>query len=800
MKKSKMKVVALVGCAVMLAALINPSAYTSARENENTSINTIQNGIINNNENVYEKKDLAPTPPMGWNSWNAFMGNISEDLMKEVADAMVETGLVDAGYNYLVIDDGYIENKRDENGKLVPHKKRFPNGFNPVSDYVHAKGMKFGMYNSAGNVTCMGLPGSYGHEESDAKQFADWGVDFFKYDFCGNPNVNQNSWAPDLGLVTATKGEFKTSVESKNGELIGGARVNAQGLVGFVGNGEGEVIVTLNVPEDGTYSVGVKYIGADANRPLTIDVNGERINRFECPRTNSWNTSDAKTLTVDLNLKAGENKIRLYNPTNKEANMEEAYNSYKTMAKAFEDTGREVLLSICEWGSNEPWLWADDLGHMWRTTYDITAEAGRGSWSKVMGIYDENVVLDEYAGPNGWNDPDMLVVGLEGITNEESKSHFSLWSIMAAPLIIGNDIRNMSDEVKAVLTNKDVIALNQDPLGVQGKRIKDNGDLEVIVKPLENGDVGIVLLNRGSNSANVSVTIDEIIQGVELVNEDKFVAASSYDVKELWTKEEFNVESEIVGENIPSHGVKTYRVTPKASSEETETSGKVSISTKNEIVVGEKLDVTLGVSDLKEGLEGYATDFTFTYDPDVFEIDAVEGANETIFATASKVKEGEVRIVASSLGTPIVSNSEVVKVKLTSKITSVDEELAVIAAQIGNGDGNVSNLELTSTKVTVKEVEDDKEIIVGKVNNLEIIEKTNNSAIIGWEAPESTVGLEEYVVYKDGKVVARVPVGTTEFEATGLRANAIYGFKVTAKFSNGKESKPQSINVRTNKN
>ncbi|MGL5379210.1 cohesin domain-containing protein [Clostridium sp.] len=799
MKKSKMKVVALVGCAVMLASLINPSAYTSARENEKTSINTIQNGIVNNDENVYEKKDLAPTPPMGWNSWNAFMGNISEDLMKEVADAMVETGLVDAGYNYLVIDDGYIENKRDENGKLVPHKKRFPNGFNPVSDYVHAKGMKFGMYNSAGNVTCMGLPGSYGHEESDAKQFADWGVDFFKYDFCGNPNVNQNSWAPDLGLVTATKGEFKTSVESKNGELVGGARVNAQGLVGFVGNGEGEVIVTLNVPEDGTYSVGVKYIGADANRPLTIDVNGERINRFECPRTNSWNTSDAKTLTVDLNLKAGENKIRLYNPTNKEANMEEAYNSYKTMAKAFEDTGRDVLLSICEWGSNEPWLWADDLGHMWRTTYDITAEAGRGSWSKVMGIYDENVVLDEYAGPNGWNDPDMLVVGLEGISNEESKSHFSLWSIMAAPLIIGNDIRNMSDEVKAVLTNKDVIALNQDPLGVQGKRIKDNGDLEVIVKPLENGDVGIVLLNRGSNSANISVTMDEIMQGVELVNEDKFAAASSYDVKELWTKEEFNVESEIVGESIPAHGVKTYRVTPKAS-EETEASGKVSISAENEIVVGEKLDVTLGVSELKEGLEGYATDFTFTYDPDVFELDAVEGANESIFATASKVKEGEVRIVASSLGTPIASNSEVVKVKLTSKIISADEELAVTVAQIGNGEGEVSNLELASTKVTVKEVEDDKEIIVGKVNNLEIIEKTNNSAIIGWEAPESTVGLEEYVVYKDGKVVARVPVGTTEFEATGLRANSIYGFKVTAKFSNGKESKPQSINVRTNKN
>lgn len=554
MKRGRIKIALLLIGAFSLG-IISPLNTYEAKATENKK-----------NIEVKNKKDLAPTPPMGWNSWNTFMGNPNEKVIKETADAMVEKGLLDAGYEYLVLDDGYIEPRRDEEGNLVPHKTKFPNGFKGISDYIHELGLKFGMYNSAGTGTCMGLPGSFGREEKDAKQFVEWGVDYFKYDFCNNPLVGTNmAYAPDIDKVILSRNNFEKEIEAESGELVGKAKVN-NGFVGWIGNNEGELILTLDLPEDGEYNLAVKYIGADGDRKAKIDVNGVEGDIYSFPRTNGWGVNDAKEKSITLNLKNGVNKIRIYNPGNdEEYNMQMAYKSYKAMTDEFLKYDRDVVFSICEWGSNNPWLWANDLGHLWRTTYDITSSAGEASWSKIMQIYDENVVLAEYAGPNGWNDPDMLVVGLDGINYEENKSHFSLWAMMAAPLMLGNDIRNISDDVLNIITNKEIIALNQDTLGKQAVRIRDDGDFEVLAKPLENGDVGLLLFNRSGDTSSISTDINEIMQGIDIVNEDSFEEAESYNLKELWDNTENTITNEILGENIPAHGAKVYRISPNNS-------------------------------------------------------------------------------------------------------------------------------------------------------------------------------------------------------------------------------------------
>ncbi|MPQ44956.1 carboxypeptidase regulatory-like domain-containing protein [Clostridium tarantellae] len=521
------------------------------------------------------KKNLALVPPMGWNSWNTFGGNINETVIKETVDAMINKGLADAGYEYVVLDDGYIENYRDSKGKLVTHKTKFPNGFKFLADYIHENGLKFGMYNSAGTGTCMFLPGSFGYEKSDAEQFAEWEIDFFKYDFCNNPisepepykspDANmRNMYSADIGNIKVYKDNFLINYNPINHKLSGKAKINSNGYLGYIGKNEGESELIVNVPENGVYKLDIKYIAADNGRQVKIDVNGQEVDFYYMKPTKSWNIYDARTLIIELNLNAGENTLKFYNPYNnkQEGNLDGAIRSYRKMANALNSTGRNIVFSVCEWGNREPWLWANEMGHMWRTTGDITFNHGKATWGEVMYIYDKNIDLAKYAVKNGWNDPDMLVVGLEGLNYEENKSHFTLWAAMASPLMIGNDIRNMSYEVATILTNKDIIALNQDPLGIQAYKIKDEGEFEVLAKPLENGDVGIVLFNRSNSFADISVTIDEIVQSVQLVNKENFLLAKKYNTKELWDKTEGVITTEIKAYRIPAHGVKVFRVSP----------------------------------------------------------------------------------------------------------------------------------------------------------------------------------------------------------------------------------------------
>lgn len=388
----------------------------------------------NNYTQDYSKyPDLALTPPMGWNSWNKFACNIDENLIKEMADAMVSSGMKDAGYTYINIDDCW-HGERDANGFITADPKRFPNGIKAVADYVHSKGLKIGLYSDAGSMTCGGRPGSRGYEFQDAQKYAEWGIDYLKYDWC-----------------------------------------NTEGL--------------------------------------------------------------------------------------------KAEGAYKTITAALKKAGRPILLSICEWGDNQPWEWAESVGHSWRTTGDIyncfDCIKDHGTWKAfgTMQILDMQEGLRKYAGPGHWNDPDMLEVGNGELTPNEDRAHFSMWSMLASPLIAGNDLRSMSEHTLSVLTNKDVIAINQDKLGVQALKYKDEGDFEIFFKPLENGDWAVAFLNRGKEDKEFTFDwATQIFTDEEVSKRDFNVGKQHYKLKNLWTKKEMGTTKKALKTKVPSKDILLLRL------------------------------------------------------------------------------------------------------------------------------------------------------------------------------------------------------------------------------------------------
>jgi alpha-galactosidase len=390
--------------------------------------------LINGHVLAQKFENLTPTPPMGWNSWNTFQTNISEQLVKDIADVMVSSGMKDAGYNYLVLDDGWMAMERDpKTGDLIPDPKKFPNGLKPVIDYVHSKGLKFGLYNCAGTKTCAGYPGTRGYEYQDARLYASLGTDYLKFDWCNTKGIN-------------------------------------------------------------------------------------------------------------------------------------AKEAYNTMSKALKTAGRPIVFSLCEWGNNKPWLWAEPVGQLWRTTGDITAQfdgiKNHGTWhaNGVMTIVDMQDTLRKYAGPNHWNDPDMLEVG-NGLTPSQNRSHFSLWAILAAPLIAGNDLRNMTEETKSVLTNKDVIAINQDVLGIQGFRYSNKDSVQVWFKPLTNGDWAVCFVNRSSvakaiefNWPNETIVDKDFNKTLDTKN-------NMYKLRDLWTKKDAGTAKTVLKAALQPYDVLMLRLT-----------------------------------------------------------------------------------------------------------------------------------------------------------------------------------------------------------------------------------------------
>jgi len=402
--------------AITSLAVLAASASAIAQETLDPDPNT----LAPSKDPRRQANGLAQKPPMGWNSWNKFACNVNEKVVRDMADVIVANGMKGAGYEYVVIDDCW-HGTRDASGFITEDRTRFPLGLKALGDYIHSKGLKFGIYSDAGTKTCGGRPGSQGHEYQDAQQYARWGVDYLKYDWC---------------------------------------------------------------------STGVR-------------------------------------------------------------NPEEAY---ALMSDALKASGRPILFSMCEWGNSKPWLWASKIGNMWRTTGDITDKwQGKYNYSwGIASIVDMNEPLWPYAGPGHWNDPDMLEVGNGGLTDVEYRAHFSLWAMMAAPLIAGNDLATMTDATRTILLNRDVIAVDQDPLGKQGHRITDKGDLEVWSKPMADGGRTVLLWNRGTTPAPIAV------EWPALGLPDKLRLKA----QDLWTKKNLGQVSARYEADVAPHGVVMVRLKP----------------------------------------------------------------------------------------------------------------------------------------------------------------------------------------------------------------------------------------------
>lgn len=468
---------------------------------------------------------LVRTPPMGWNSWNCFGANIDEAKIKGVADAMVTSGLRDAGYIYLNLDDNWMAKSRDANGNLQGDPTRFPKGMKELGDYIHSKGLKFGIYGDRGTVTCYfrdnfkeltTQSGSAGKEVQDAKTFASWGVDYLKYDNCE---------------------------------------------VGYA--------------------------------------------------------APAATMQKD----------------------------YTAMRDALANSGRDIVFSICAWEFKE---WMPEVGNLWRTTTDILnhwkKEGGDWSWG-ILDIVDQNEKYAQYAKPGAWNDPDMLQVGNFGgnraPTATEYRSHMSLWCIMAAPIIMGNDIRNMNQETKDILLNKEVIAINQDSAGIQGERVKESNGLEVWCKPLGSRistTKAVALFNRNSSTSDITVNFSDI-----------GISGTVY-VRDLWAKSDKGAFTGSFTMSVPSHGTALLKLTgepPKPRS-------------AFEKIEAESFNSQEGIQTESNSEDGDCVGFIQNGDYVIYSnLDFGEGANGVQVRTGSENSDGTIEFRLDSLKGQLVGSCKI---------------------------------------------------------------------------------------------------------------------------------------------
>lgn len=515
----------------------------------------------------------ALTPPMGWSSWNTFRQNISEDLILSTAEAMKKTGLLEAGYQYINLDDCWQSSLRDANGRLQGDLEKFPSGIPHLISQINQMGMKVGLYTSNGTATCEDLPASLGKEVLDAQTFAEWGCEFFKYDFCHHKIISGEAPIIEAIEISAPGSKAELTLYPEDAELSGRARVlNIKRLpsgkgIGLLNHGAGTATFRPVVNFDGQYVLTLLIYKQFARREkyLQVIVNGETYEVF-FPTSNGFSATGRTQLIV--RLKGGVNEIVLRNPIATAA--DSSYVQYRRMGKALKDATRRVSLergtrekpivfSLCEWGTAHPWHWGAKAGNMWRTTHDITT-----NWTVINYIYERTLRLYQHAGPGAWNDPDMLEVGNGKLTDDENKTHFSLWCMLAAPLILGNDLRlmlssdgeaNPDNPVLKTVTNKSLILIDQDPLGKPAKRIKKMHGIDIIARPLANGDIALCFYNAGSHVKGLSFDINELSTDDYL----NFNApAASYQVHELWSDERFAAKT--ISVSLQKHACKVFRI------------------------------------------------------------------------------------------------------------------------------------------------------------------------------------------------------------------------------------------------
>ena len=516
----------------------------------------------------------ALTPPMGWASWNAFRNNINEDIIKEMAAAIKAAHLDELGYIYVNVDDCWMSSVRDENGRLQGDLASFPSGIKNLVETVNSYGLKMGIYTSNGTFTCEDLPSSLYHERTDAETFAEWGVEYFKYDFCHNEPIP--TAAPEIAkIMISRKGEKEfITLFAEEAELRGDAmlvndeKITKTKYITGLSSGAGcAIFYDITAPEDMEYTLtlGIRK-GVKKDQYCEVIINGADTYSFTVPGAKGSPRAGRNQTTVTL--KKGKNTLLIHNPI--ASRMDSAARQYQNMGKELmratkkvaEETGKPekpICFSICEWGWNRPWKWGQTAGNLWRTTPDIIPR-----WHSIIGIYEATVRLYEYAGPGNWNDPDMLEVGNGNLTDNENIAHFSLWCMLAAPLILGNDIRkflkedgsvDFNNKVLKIISNKKAIAINQDKLGVQCRRVKTNGLTDVLVKPLENREIAVCLLNKTNSPKDISFNIKELtkLNFVNLPESDR------YAVCDIWDNTTFVSGGEI-SQNVGGRSVKLYKI------------------------------------------------------------------------------------------------------------------------------------------------------------------------------------------------------------------------------------------------
>lgn len=520
-----------------------------------------------------EKYDngTALTPPMGWSSWNSFRTEITEEKILQTAEAMKKSGLLEAGYNYVNLDDCWHSSMRDKDGRLQGDLATFPRGIKPLVEELNKLGFKAGIYSSNGTLTCEDLPASLGHERIDAETFAEWGIEYFKYDFCHNKPITSKAPLIDKVIITDKNGGDEQVLEAENGELYGTAKIVEDKDCSYVSrldSNMGSVRFSfVNVAQGGEHTLTlVVKKAAETEKYATVTVNGKDVYPVVIPPTKAWSKTGRCQLTVELNK--GDNTIEIKNPIG--SKMDSAATQYINMGKELKRATKlyaeknnvpekPIVYSICEWGKNKPWKWGAQAGNLWRTTPDI-----QPVWASILGIYEINVKLADYSCIGGWNDPDMLEVGNGKLTVEENKSHFTLWCMLCAPLILGNDIREFIDtdgnvdynnKILQIVTNKDLIAVNQDKKGVQCRRMRTNAISDILVKPLDKGEVAICFFNKSNSEKDMSVSLKDVanLSYVELSD------VGAYQFTDLWSKE-IDVTSGSINARVPSHGVRVFRV------------------------------------------------------------------------------------------------------------------------------------------------------------------------------------------------------------------------------------------------
>jgi len=517
----------------------------------------------------------APTPPMGWASWNLFGRNINEKIIEETADAMKALHLNELGYTYLNVDDCWMSSVRDSEGRLQGDLSAFPSGMKALVEKVNEKGFKLGLYTSNGTFTCEDMPSSLYNEEIDAKTFAEWGVEYFKYDFCHNEPIATS--APEIRSISFAKpGEedfitrsCDTAEKRGSAVILEDKRLSGDGrfISGLDAAGGKIVFYGINAPESGEYTLTLAIRKAgNYKKYAEVIVNGDKSYPVDVPPTSSPSKDGRVQLSVELSK--GDNNILIHNPVG--SRMDSAAKQYRNMGlllkKAAEEQAEKenrevkpICYSICEWGLNRPWIWGSTTGNLWRTTPDI-----KPVWASIVAIYERNVRLYKYASPGHFNDPDMLEVGNGKLTNDENRAHFTLWCMMAAPLILGNDLRklilpdgraDMMNETLRIITNRNAIAIDQDPLCVQCRRVKTNGLVDVLVKPLNNRELAVCLFNKGPKAMNGEFSIKELIKEDFVTLPD----APRYTVTDVWDNTTF-VSQNNISASVDPHSVILYKI------------------------------------------------------------------------------------------------------------------------------------------------------------------------------------------------------------------------------------------------